>query len=207
MQYLETDRNQTSRCRLCRLHMGLCICSIRPQLDIKTKIVVAMQWGEFKTKSNTAFMIPQILKNSEIRFRGHENKVPLNLEGTIPEDYQAYLLYPHRSAVELNDSFMESQKKPITLVVPDGNWTQASRMCQRDSLLSQLPTVKLSLNKPSVYQLRARQREGCMCTYEAIARSLGVIEGPGVQEEMELYFNEFIKRSLYIRGKISKSEL
>jgi len=61
--------------------------------------------------------------------------------------------------------------------------------------------VSLPGGPPSAYQLRASPRVDGVCTFEAIARALGIIEGGTVQRQMEEFFHIFVERVLYIRGR------
>ena len=43
--------------------------------------------------------------------------------------------------------------------------------------------------------------EQSVCTYEAIARALGVIEGRDVQERLEIFFRKKVDLTLRTRGR------
>jgi glutamine phosphoribosylpyrophosphate amidotransferase len=46
-----------------------------------------------------------------------------------------------------------------------------------------------------------------VCTFEAIARILGVIEGATVQQELEVLFRKFVGRQLWSRGDLQADEV
>jgi hypothetical protein len=142
-----------------------------------------------------------------IRLRGAKGN-PMSEEGLVPEGTQPLLLYPSEDAVELNAETLPglSQGKPITLIVPDGNWKQASKVGNRIEVLKGVPWVKLPPGPISEYQLRREPNAYSVCTFEAIARALGVIEGVAVQEQLELFFRTVQDRLLYARGTL-KPEL
>jgi len=63
------------------------------------------------------------------------------------------LLFPHEDAVPL--SRFSASETPITLVVPDGTWRQASKVRARVPGLRDIPCVCLPKDTPSMYRLRA----------------------------------------------------
>jgi DTW domain-containing protein YfiP len=63
--------------------------------------------------------------------------------------------------------------------------------------------VKLPAGAPSEFRLRHEHRENGMSTFEAIARSLGIIEGANVQQELEAIFKIRVERTLWSRGKLA----
>lgn len=198
------NRNILIRCIGCRLPVNLCLCAQIPMIQMNTRIVLVMQRKEWKVISNTGFLVPKIFKNTVMRFRGHESRAPLFLDDLV--DSSCLLLYPSKESVVLDSSFVESLPKPLTLFVLDGNWSQALKMSRKEEVFKKMTHVKLPLGNPSQYQLRTNQRPGCVCTLEAIARSLGVIEGEEIQKKIEDFFNEWVTRWLYVRGNLSKED-
>jgi len=190
------------RCLDCRLHFHLCICDQMPRFNLKTRLVILMQRTEFNFLSNTGRFIPKILPNTEIRFRGTVDQVPLNTKKMIQRDTQPFVLFPAGNAELLTGAFVAKLTKPMTLIIPDGNWRQASKMVKRVEDLHDIPKVILPNDKPSTYRLRISPREEGVCTYEAIARAMGIIEGKEVQQEMEAFFDKFVNRVLRMRGKV-----
>lgn len=173
-----------------------------PRFEIKTRLVILMQRTEFNFLSNTGRFIPKILPNSEIRFRGTLDQVPLNTEGMVPPDTQPVVLFPAGNADILTEKFVSKLTKPMTLIIPDGNWRQASKMIKKVEGLHGIPKVILPNDKPSTYRLRVSPRQEGVCTYEAIARAVGIIEGKEVQNQMEAFFDQFVDRVLKMRGKM-----
>lgn len=76
-------------------------------------------------------------------------------------------------------------------IIIDGTWQQAQKIYNRSSYLKDLPTVKVSVNKPSAYHLRRNQRAGCLCTAECaieLLKARGEIEQA---DEIQSTFLEF----------------
>jgi DTW domain-containing protein len=197
-----------ARCEKCQLPLELCACSLMPSYDLPTRLVLLLHAQELKKPSNTGQLATRVLKNSELRIRGAADRTPLDLEGLFDDNYETALLALHPNAQELNSDYVAKQKKPLRLLVPDGTWTQASRLASKlQKKFPDLPMVKLKADTPSMYRLRTEHDPNGMATYEAIARALGVLEGQKIREEMEKFFLIFSDRMLYTRGKLKKHEV
>jgi len=172
-------------------------------LDVKTRILVLMHHREEKLPTNTARLAHLMLPKCEIRLRGQkENKLDLSDLENSPQN--TFLLFPSDSSVILDQTFMKKQKLhgPITLVVPDGSWRQASKVAKREAEIKNLTKVMLPLGASTQYQLRHEPKEGGLATFEAMARCLGVIEGNVVEEKMMEVFLLMVKRTLLSRRGI-----
>lgn len=173
-----------------------------PRFSIATRIVVLMQRTEFNLVSNTGHLIPKIFDTGEIRFRGAFDRQPLNTNGLETPDRKTVVLFPTPDATTLSRDWVTDLGKPITLIVPDGNWRQASKMIKRVPTLNQFTKIKIPEGRPTNYRLRSSPRSDGVCTFEAIARALGIIEGNAVQDAMENYFLTMVERVLWVRNKI-----
>ena len=47
-----------------------------------------------------------------------------------------------------------------------------------------IPRVRIEIDTPSIYELRKQMKDIGLCTHEAIAHTLGVIEGPEVKDQL-----------------------
>lgn len=190
------------------MHLELCLCALIPKLELSTRVVILMHAQEEKKPSNTGRLAHRCLPNSEVRLRGTRDGTPLDLNGLIDDEYETWMLYLSPESRELNSELVSGLKKPVRLLVPDGTWSQASRLGSK--LAKQMPGmkhVKLKADKPSTYQLRSEHDPNGMATFEAIARALGQLEGANVQVEMEKIFQVMVDRVLYTRGKIAGEEV
>jgi DTW domain-containing protein YfiP len=98
----------------------------------------------------------------------------------------------------------------VTLIVPDGNWRQASRVRQRVGGLRDVPCVSLPAGAPSRYRLRAEAHDTGLATIEAIARALGLLEGdngPRVRDTLALVFAAMVDRTLWSRGMLRTADV
>ncbi|HEX7603364.1 MAG TPA: tRNA-uridine aminocarboxypropyltransferase, partial [Polyangiaceae bacterium] len=149
----------------------------------------------------------ECLVNSEIHLRGHEDmpSAPIAWD----EDAQPLLLFPHEGAVPLSD--YAASTRPVTLIVPDGTWRQASKVRKRVPGLEGVPCVTLPAGPPSLYRLRAEAHETGLATIEAIARAIGIVEGPvvgpDVQARIERVFLAMVERTLWVRGDVETADV
>lgn len=139
------------------------------------------------------------LTNSACRIRGELNQ-PLNLSDLIAPEFRSVLFFPCVRAIELTREFVQESPLPIQLIVPDGNWRQASKVLSRHKELSELPQVKLSGPNLSKNHLRAEHFPEGLSTLEAIANALGIIEGPEIQNSLLLLYQAKLRETLRGRG-------
>jgi len=155
-----------------------------------------MHASEFKATTNTGRWARLALTNSETRLRGEKDR-RVDLSGMYDETRQPVFLFPEENSEELRPGMFE---KPVTLIVPDGKWRQASKMWRREPELKKIPCVRLPAGPLSRYMLRRAPQPHCLSTLEAIARALGAIEGPGVENTLLKYFDEMVARTLMTRS-------
>ncbi|HWC90627.1 MAG TPA: DTW domain-containing protein, partial [Pirellulales bacterium] len=93
-----------------------------------------------------------------------------------------------------------------TLIVPDGSWAQMRRFVRRDRTLAGLPHVKLPPGPPSTYRLRVQPDAQSLCTLEAVARAIGILESAPAQQQLEALLRVMVERTLWSRGAISGNQ-
>jgi DTW domain-containing protein len=200
--------NTLLRCGRCRMIGALCVCSLlpSPRLATRTRLVLLIHRFEDRKPTNTGRLAAECLSNSEVIVRGHAWEPPRPFAcdaGSTP-----LLLFPHPDATLLDERspWLES-KRPLTLVVPDGNWRQASKVRNRVGGLRGVPCVSLPAGEPSVYRLRAEAHEAGLSTLEAIARAMGLLEGAAVRQALERVFRAMVERTLWSRGTVATSDV
>lgn len=193
------------RCRACWLRTELCVCGAIPKLTVTTKLVLLMHAAEVKSTSNTGRLAALAFEKAEIRVRGKKDQV-MTTEGIVADGSRGLLLYPDDDAVLLNEEFVSGNPGPYTLIVPDGTWRQASKVARREPGLASIQRVKLPEGPPSKYKLRVAPQAHSLSTIEAIARTIGVLEGREHQEKLETLFRLFVTRSLWSRGMLPLSQ-
>jgi len=180
-------RKTQDPCQGCFLHKDRCICDHIPSLSLKTKVALIIHTKELKRTTNTGRLAVKILTNSEMRVRG-EDREGLDLSDLLVPEYRTLLFYPSPDAIELNREFVEASPLPIQLIVPDGNWRQASKVHYRHHELKDIPRVMISSPNMNELHMRAETTESGMATLEAIASALGIIEGSEVKDTLMKFY-------------------
>jgi DTW domain-containing protein len=194
--------NADARCPRCRLHASLCVCALIPRIDTRTRLVLVIHRREARKPTNTGRLATECLLNSEVIVRGHESSpgVPFTWDGST----QPLLLFPHDDAIPI--ARFAASERPVTLIVPDGTWRQASKVRNRVPGLHDVPCVSIAPGAPTAYRLRNETRTEGLATIEAIARAFGVLEGPHVRSALELVFRVMVERTMWSRGQLATAE-
>lgn len=182
------------------MHRSLCVCALMPMLQTRTRIVLVLHCFEDRKTTNTGRLAASCLVNSEVVLRGEPGVAAPAPH--IPSESSA-VLFPSAQALPLEELVASrSASTPLTLVVPDGSWRQASRVLHRMPSLRGIPCVRLPPGPPSSYQLRHSGHLDRISTLEAVARALGYLEGPEVQRALERPFRAMVQRTLWARGML-----
>jgi DTW domain-containing protein YfiP len=154
---------------------------------------------EQRKPTNTGLLALECLPNSEVWARGHTTSSDESF--LLDPSTTPLLLFPSNDAPPIGD--FSCGARPISLIVPDGNWRQASKVPRRVPCLKGVTRVSLPGGQPSAYRLRHEPRDGGLATMEAIARALGALEGPAVQIALEKVFCLMVERALWSRGSVA----
>ena len=199
---LDRKRKTKDPCLECGLRKDLCLCSLIPSLDLKTKLVLVIHHRELKRTTNTGRLAIKSLKNSEMRIRGEKGRGPRDLTDLLTPNYRTLLFFPSDDARELTSSFISEQPLPIQLIVPDGNWRQASKVSTRHPELNNVERVKISTPNTGEHHLRVEHFDEGMSTLQAIAMAFGVIEGHEIGQKLNSLYQEKLNRTLKARGQL-----
>jgi DTW domain-containing protein len=193
-------RKTQAPCQICFLHVDRCICEFIPKLDLKTKICLVVHARELKRTTNTGRLAVEALINSEMRVRG-EGREALDLTDWVQDSkYRTLLFFPAEGAQELTPGFLARDPRPIQLIVPDGNWRQASKVHTRYPELSEIPRVMIKTPNKSEYHLRAETTPEGMATLQAIAEAVKVIEGESAYQPLIGLYQAKLNATLLGRG-------
>lgn len=192
-----------TRCTRCRMRPEICICNLIPSLTLGTRVVLVISHREVNAPTNTGRLAGLSLTNSAVLVRGDLER-PYDLRDHLMPDRPSLLLYPDPEAEILSPELMSRFNGPVNLVVPDGNWRQATKMRRRDPHMAALPIVKIPPGRATEYLVRREPKEEGMATIEAIARALGIMEGAEVQMALEGVFKAMVHRTLSSRGTLQK---
>lgn len=193
------QRKTKDPCPDCFLHRDLCICEFIPRLDLRTKVTLIFHAKELKRTTNTGRLALKALVHSDYRVRG-ESPDPVDLSDLLNPQFRTLLYYPSDDAVMLTSDFLALDSRPVQLLVPDGNWRQASKVHTRHPELSAVPRVMLQAHDKSAPTLRLESKAEGMATLEAIALALGVIEGEATGHALMDVYRRKLKNTLVGRG-------
>ena len=186
------------RCLRCRMQLHRCIWEHIPCLELKTRLALVMHHREVKKPTATGPLALEALAKSQLYVHGLTHE-PLDLSHLHHEGRRVLLLFPASDARVLDRNLSDEDSRPITLVVPDGTWGQASRMPTRVKGLDMAERVTLPAGEESRWGIRRETREGGLATFEAIARAFGILESSRVQIELEELFLRMVKNTLEVR--------
>lgn len=181
---------RTPRCPACWLPLPLCLCGELHRLPLRTRVVVVMPQRESITSTNTGRLALALLDGASLRVRGLRDAPP---PAPLPEG-RRLVLFPGEGARPLVAGDAAGELPPV-LLVPDGTWSQARKLCKREPILAEAEPVALPPAPPGRYGLRRNAPEGTVCTLEAIARALGVLEGPEIEAHLLAALDRFVERS------------
>jgi DTW domain-containing protein YfiP len=194
--------NQQPRCPACRLHLGLCVCHLAPQLALRTRVEVIMHYADAVKMTNSGRLVSLCLPNSAVHIRGLKDMPLAALVCANPAS--RLVLFPGRDSQELTPQFVATLALPITLLIPDGSWNQARRAVKREPQLQDARRVHLPPGLAAKYRIRAHADENKLCTFEAFSRALGIIESAAVEQQLDDFFNQWVQRVLYTKGQLTK---
>lgn len=197
---MSNRRNSYSnRCPKCSVNQIYCCCTQIKALKILTRVDIIMHKLELYQSSNTAKLSKQSLpENAHLHYRGHKD-LPLDTSFINPASHFPIYLFPFANAPVLTPNVVLEAKKPIQLIIPDGRWSQAQKIYRREPALSSIDFFKLPDLGKSQYVLRRQTNAHRLCTHEAIAHALGIIENPEVEEIMMDNLNHFVQAHLRSR--------
>jgi DTW domain-containing protein len=194
--------NAAVRCPRCVMHASLCVCSLIPRIVTRTRVVVLIHRNEHRKPTNTGRLAAECLVGSRVLVRGRHGRPEDQVD--VAGETRPLLLFPHEGARDLREF---AGPVPVTLIVPDGTWRQASKVKKRVRGMDAIPSVTLPLGAPSRYRLRLESHDDGLATMEALARALGILEGPSVEQALLAVFAAKVERTLWSRGELDASEV
>lgn len=173
-----------------------CVCALTPRLHTRTSLLVILHAAEAKKPTNTGRLAALCTDNSQVLVRGRQNE-PLDLAFLAGRN--AVVLCPDENA-----TVVQPIVGPVTLIVPDGSWRQASKMPRREPMLRNLPRISLPPTLTRAPELRRETKENGLATFLAIAHALGVIEDPAIERAMLAFYDVVAERIVRARqGQLS----
>ncbi len=194
---------RAARCEACRAALPFCFCAELRPIACETRVLVVMHALEQHRPTNTGRFAAALLRGARLVIRGARGEElrprPLDLAVLDEHPEGVLLLHPGPGAALLDARYLKPSG-PLTLVVPDGTWTQTRHMLRREPRLRALQRVALPPGAPSRYTLRRRVHEEGVCTLEAIGRALAALESPSLEAELERVLSLVLSATLRARG-------
>lgn len=186
----------TMRCAECLMRAGDCLCEEIPKLSTRHRIVLILHHAELHRPSNTGRLAVRALENAELRVHGSRLHAPAGQGLLDDSSFDSLVLFPSENAITVEELIAQPRPRPLRIIVPDGTWSQANRIARRVPEIRNLPRLMLPAGEPSLYVLRRNQNPGRVCTLEAIAALLGVLEGPSVERALRALLDVMVQRTL-----------
>ncbi len=207
--------NADLRCEHCHMHTPLCICAELPRLTTRSRLILLLHYREARKPTNTGSLAAACLSGTTTFELGegtaaHHAQPRPDFGQLIQPHEQAVLLFPADDAVPIDEWVATVQPVAPVLIVPDGNWRQASKMRGRLPGLAALPCVTLPTAAATAYRLRAEPKSGGLATLEAIAHALLHLEqahGQAVAGELLRVFQLMVERTLWLRGSLAADKV
>ena len=192
------SRKTKDPCEGCGLHRARCICALTPRLDLKTRLTLIVHAKELKRTTNSGRLAARALVNSDMVVRGlGQVLVPLKA------GYRPLLLFPSDNARELTAELVAESALPVQLLVPDGNWRQASKVALRQPELAGAERVMISRINEADQHLRRENHPAGMSTLEAVVFAMRVLEGEEAFQQLREFY--FAKLKATIAGRSTGS--
>ncbi len=188
-------------CPACRQQGWLCVCAHAPRLAVSTPLVIVVHRSDMPRTSSTVRLLGLAIRDVVVLPHG-VFPVPADPAASIPTGTTPVVLFPGHGARPLTPELVASLPSPPALIVPDGNWRQASRMVKRIPLLAGAVKVALPDRSFSGTPLRSNQKGHHMSTFEAVAQAVGVLEGEAVASPLLDFYRRATDRMLLVRGKM-----
>lgn len=214
-----------NNCRFCRFPSVHCVCAAAQRLSLPTplSVLLLMHVHENTRSSNSGHLARLVLPKVSLKLHGlREQPLDLTELGLRADSegrpYADLVLFPGRGAVtltpeRLHDYLLDpatGQNRHLRLIVPDGNWTQATHMVKRLAPLAPLPRVAIPERLLSAQRASWRARRNIyperVSTYEAISALVGMVTGEANERQMLELFDAAMLRHMVLRGKLKKRE-
>lgn len=158
------------RCYVCYRPITACFCDVIPSIDNRTHILILQHVKERFHAFNTARIVKQALKNSELIV----DQTPSLAAASLPLLESTGVLFPGRDAKLLSEIPVDD--RPSQLIILDGTWHHARTLMRDIPALHRLPRYRLDPVAPSTYRIRKEPTASALSTLEATVAALRVLE-------------------------------
>lgn len=160
------------RCACCCRPVAHCLCSLLPDLNPNTALLVIQHPDEQRHALNTARLLVAGLRNAQLLVA--EQLTAEWCSSLTDPAYRTELLFPGDGVPVV--AATGADQRPRRLVLLDGTWRKARKLLYLNPVLQALPQVALPEGLISRYRLRKAPGPGALSTIEAGMYALQLIE-------------------------------
>jgi DTW domain-containing protein YfiP len=181
-------------CWECRRPARVCYCAAVQPIETQTRVVILQHPRESDVPINTARIAELALSSSTLHVGLDFSRDSALGKALSDPAAPPVLLYPSADAKDLA---REAPPGPVTLVVIDGTWWQASKLFKLNPFLHTLPRYALAPSEESRYRIRREPAAHCLSTIEALEAALSLLERrPGGFPELLKPFDTMVETQL-----------
>lgn len=179
----------SASCAACALPIIACLCAAIEPIRTRSRFVLLTSRKETARASNTGRLLKLLNPEMTEIIIWDREQTPEALSRLLRTSDPVWLVYPSERESAVPDSPTPPGTAPVFLLL-DGTWQEARKMTRRSAWLAALP--RLALAAPaSGYALRANQRDGTLCTIEAAAACLTLVQEPAAAHTLLQGFDLF----------------
>jgi DTW domain-containing protein len=197
---MPADRDYTP-CTACRLPEWVCVCAYAPRVTTRTPLILVVHVHDLGRTSNTVRLLALAIRDTALVCHG-AYPAPADPAPHVPAGATPVVLFPGYGAKPLTSELIAALPSVPALVVPDGNWRQASSMVKRLPLLAGAVKVTLPVRAFAGSALRRNRPGHRMSTYEAVTQALAILEGEEVAGPLLDFYRRATDRRLLVNGKL-----
>ncbi|HWH94858.1 MAG TPA: tRNA-uridine aminocarboxypropyltransferase [Baekduia sp.] len=160
-------------CPDCGRPVAVCWCPYAQFVATAHRIVVLQHPREQRRALGSVRILRRVLANVVVCVGVEFSDDPDVAAALADDDRDAVFLYPRAGLAPFD---LRAARRPLTMFVVDGTWTQARSLRAANPWLEDLPYARLSPATPSVYGVCAQPGAESLCTLEAVAHALAIAE-------------------------------
>jgi DTW domain-containing protein YfiP len=176
----------------------ICICELVPSIRSRCRWVFVLHDLERYKTTNTGYLAWRSIADAQLcwyRSRVEPTIPPVEL----PEERETWLLFPGRGE-PVPAADLLTRDKPLTIVIPDGTWSQTRKIVRTRPEFADLPCISLPEEAHARWSLRQETLESGMSTVDAVCWLMAALEGPEASAPLERVAEEMWRRTMTSRG-------
>lgn len=181
-------------CSECGRPVSACWCAYARSVDTPHRVVVLQHPREERRALGSVRILRRVLAHVVVRVGVELGADPAVVAARADRERESVLLFPRAGHGAFD---LVGARRPLTLFVLDGTWTQVRSMRAANPWLEALPYVRLSPAEPSLYGVCSQPEPGALCTLEAVAHALAIAEHDGsIRDDLLLPLRAMAKMHL-----------